>query len=166
MSLAVALGQAEEIRALLKAEVERARSQRKLIRTLDAAGMLSYAQARGAANTRLAALEAALAESLRAAAQGRPTLALADLRGLPGREARPLADALAEVRALACALHELDALNRFLAERALTCVRGYLDAVSPPVAAYDRYGGRGVRTSVRAADAGGLPSLSTASRLA
>jgi hypothetical protein len=92
-------------------------------------------------------------------------LGLSDLRALPAREGRPLAEALAEVRALASALHELDALNRLLSERALLCVRGYLDAVAPPVSAYDRYGGRAGR---QASDGRGPtgPTLTTASRMA
>jgi hypothetical protein len=161
MSLSAALASVEQISSALQAEIARARSQRMLIRGLDAGGLLAYAQARGAANTRLGELEAALATALRAGAHalGRTTLGLDDLRALPQPEARALADGLTEVRALAAALHELDGMNRLLAERALACVRGYLDAVVPRVSAYDRKG-------ARSGEAAGGRSLSTASRMA
>jgi flagellar hook-associated protein 1 FlgK len=159
MSLPAALTFVEEIRAALQAEITRARAQRTLIRGLDAAGLLAYAQARGAANARLGELQAGLGHALGAAAAtlGRKTLGLDDLRALP--QGRALAEGLGEVRALASALHELDGLNRVLAERALSCVRGYLDAVVPRVSAYDRKGARSGDTSAGR-------GLSTASRMA
>ena len=47
---------------------------------------------------------------------------------------------LAEVRALAKTLSELDALNRMLSQRALSYVRAHLAVLSPKPAAYDRRG--------------------------
>jgi hypothetical protein len=53
-----------------------------------------------------------------------------------------LAHILAEVRALAGALQEIDRLNLALAGRALACVRGYVEALQPKPRAYDRRGTR------------------------
>jgi hypothetical protein len=160
MSLSAALASVDQIRSALKDEVARARSQRMLIRGLDAGGLLAYAQARAGANAQLGKLGAALATALLGAAHtlGRTTLGLDDLRALPAPEAHDLAEGLTEVRALAAALHELDGMNRLLAERALACVRGYLDAVVPRVSAYDRKGARSGESAAR--------GLSTASRMA
>jgi hypothetical protein len=144
----------EQMRAALEGAVARARAQRLLIRKLDSAGLLRDAELRAAFNTRLAELEAALAVELKAGAAG-AALSLQSLRALPGPEGRGIADGLAEVRALAGALAELDGLNRLLAERALACVRGYLDAVAPRTSAYDR---RGALT--------GATAVTTASRIA
>lgn len=55
--------------------------------------------------------------------------------------ASKVAQALSELRASAQALQEIDVLNQLLARRALACVRGYLSALAPQAAAYDRYGG-------------------------
>ncbi len=49
---------------------------------------------------------------------------------------------LGEIRALSGALRELDVFNRTLCERALACVRGYVNAVRPTPTAYDRRGAR------------------------
>jgi hypothetical protein len=53
-----------------------------------------------------------------------------------------LARVLADVRALAGALREIDGLNAALARRALATVRGYVDALSPEPRAYGRAGSR------------------------
>jgi hypothetical protein len=155
--LARAIGIVVEMRAALEAEVVRARKQRMLIRNLDADGLFKSAQARAGFNARLATLETDLAEELRhaALAAGLGTLTLESVRCLPPPAGAMLADGLGEVQALGSALHELDALNRILSERALACVRGYLDAVAPKSSAYDR---RGAATSG--------PALPTASRVA
>jgi hypothetical protein len=47
---------------------------------------------------------------------------------------------MAEVRSLASALREIDAVNLKLGGRALGRVRGYLAAVAPRTVAYDRRG--------------------------
>ena len=53
---------------------------------------------------------------------------------------------LAEVRALASALSELDSLNRMLGQRALTYVRAHLAVLTPKLSAYDRRGGSAAAT--------------------
>src|SRR4051812_44553036 len=134
------------MREALAAEVGRAREQRLLIRKLESDKLFERAQLRAAFNVALVQLENELGEVLGTAA-GRLGLsevnADASLPHSP-REARKLAENFAEVRALAAALQELDALNRQLAARALSCVRGYVNALVGPANAYDR---RGVSTS-------------------
>jgi hypothetical protein len=136
----------ERMREALAAEVARAREQRLLIRKLDSEKLFQRAQARAQFNVTLADLEAQLAHELTNAGQslGLREVSIDALRArIPG-EARKLADSFAQVRALAAALQELDALNRQLAARALSCVRGYVNALVGPANAYDR---RGVSTS-------------------
>src|SRR5438552_3397597 len=55
-------------------------------------------------------------------------------------EGKRMSGLLAEVRALAAALAELDELNRMLGQRALSYVRAHLAVLSPKPAAYDRRG--------------------------
>lgn len=144
-----AIGAAQDLKEELAGEVARAREERQLIRRLDAGGLFARAGARASFNGRVARLERDLSAAL-----SRPALALGleevTLERLsqkdPGGAGR-LARALAEIRALAGALSELDQLNRMLAGRALSCVRGYVDAITPPAAAYDR---RGLRASAPA----------------
>lgn len=145
----------ERMREALAAEVGRAREQRLLIRKLDADTLFQRAQARGAFNVTLAQLEGELGSELAAAGQklGLAEVSIDGLRARVPGEARKLADSFAQVRALAAALQELDALNRQLAARALSCVRGYVNALVGPANAYDR---RGLSTA--------RSTLSTASR--
>jgi hypothetical protein len=135
----------ERMREALAAEVARAREQRLLIRKLDSEKLFQRAQDRAQFNATLAQLEGQLATELADAGQrlGLREVSIEGLRTrIPG-EARRLADSFAQVRALAAALQELDALNRQLAARALSCVRGYVNALTGPANAYDR---RGVST--------------------
>jgi hypothetical protein len=136
----------EKMREALAAEVARAREQRLLIRKLDSEKLFQRAQARAQFNAALADLEAQLAHELSTVGQrlGLQEVSIEALRGRIPAEARKLADSFAQVRALAAALQELDALNRQLAARALSCVRGYVNALVGPANAYDR---RGVSTS-------------------
>src|SRR5688500_6278977 len=132
----------ERMREALAAEVARAREQRLLIRKLDSEKLFQRAQARAQFNATLADLEVQLAHELSTAGQalGLREVSIDALRArIPG-EARKLADSFAQVRALAAALQELDALNRQLAARALSCVRGYVNALVGPANAYDRRG--------------------------
>jgi hypothetical protein len=136
----------ERMRDALAAEVARAREQRLLIRKLDSEKLFQRAQERAQFNVALAQLETQLATELADAGQrlGLREVSIEALRvRFPG-EARKLADSFAQVRALAAALSELDALNRQLAARALSCVRGYVNALVGPPNAYDR---RGMSTS-------------------
>ena len=134
------------LRDLLAAEVERARAERQLLRTLDAKALFERAAQRGAFLSDVARLEREMAAALggAAGALGLREITVASLRLRAPSEGEALARALGEVRALAGALHELDALNLALANRALACVRGYVNAVTPAPTAYDR---RGLRAS-------------------
>ncbi|BDG08011.1 flagellar export chaperone FlgN [Anaeromyxobacter paludicola] len=135
---------AEALRALLAAEIERARGERELMRSLDADGLFARAAARSAFNGEVGRIEGELARSLSlaAGALGAPEVTLERLRERAPAETERLSTTLGEIRALAEALGEIDALNRTLCERALTCVRGYVRAVRPAPAAYDRRGAR------------------------
>jgi hypothetical protein len=131
-----------QIRDALSAEVERARAERALIRAMDVEGLLRRATARGEwnalCNQRQAQLSAELAQAGRV--HGLSEVTLDRLRGVAPAATDRLAQAFAEVRALAAALAELDDLNRALGQRALSFVRAYLGALNPRPAAYDRRG--------------------------
>jgi hypothetical protein len=140
----------ERMREALAAEVGRAREQRLLIRKLDSEKLYQRAQARAEFNVTLGRLESELAAELATAGQalGLTEVSIDGLRArIPG-EARKLADSFGQVRALAAALQELDALNRQLAGRALSCVRGYVNALVGPANAYDRRGLSTVRSTL------------------
>jgi hypothetical protein len=132
----------ETLRAALEAEVGRARHERVLIRTFDVQGLLERATARGELNALVAALERDLAGHLAGAgrALGLEEVTLEALAARAPEPAARLAASLAEVRSCAAALAELDDLNRSLTQKALACVRGYLNAVMPVASAYDRRG--------------------------
>jgi hypothetical protein len=138
-----AIGLTEGIREALGVEIALARQERVLIREMDADGLNGRAAKRADFNQKTAQLMAALAETLRDA--GRELgLSGVTLEGLQGRapvEGGRLSAVLGEVRALAAALAELDALNRMLGQRALSYVRAHLAVLSPKPAAYDRRGG-------------------------
>jgi hypothetical protein len=136
----------ERMREALADEVGRAREQRLLIRKLESDKLFQRAQMRAAFNVALVQLENELAAELQTAAQslGLPEASIDAFRTRVPHEARKLADSFGQVRALAAALQELDALNRQLAARALSCVRGYVNALIGPANAYDR---RGVSTN-------------------
>jgi hypothetical protein len=132
----------DRLRATLEAELVQARDQRLLIRALDTQGLFERARQRSAFNVQLAQLERGLAEALAAAghALGLKQVTLVDLRKAAPEAAPHLDACMAQVRALASALREADALNRKLGERALGRVRGYLAAMAPGSVAYDRRG--------------------------
>ena len=142
MVLDEAVRAATELRAPLAAEVEEARGERTLFRTLDAQALLGRATARAAFNARLARLEGALRDALATAgtALGLPEVTTEALASREPRGALALSRTFAEIRSLAAAMGELDRLNQFLAQRALRVVRGYVDAIAPAPAAYDRRG--------------------------
>ncbi len=137
-----ALSTAAELRRTLEAEVERARHEREALRTLDSDRLFASAAARSAFNAEVARLESALAGSLAraAGALGLPEVTLPRLALRAPAAAAALAAALADIRSLASALAELDRLNLALAGRAAACVQGYLNALAPTPAAYDRRG--------------------------
>jgi hypothetical protein len=140
----------ERMREALAAEVGRAREQRLLIRKLESDKLFQRAQERAVFNVTLVDLETHLTQELAAAGRslGLPEVTIEGLRSRVPTEGRKLADSFAQVRALAAALQELDALNRQLAARALSCVRGYVNALIGPANAYDRRGVSTTRTSL------------------
>jgi hypothetical protein len=150
MDLEKTLETAGKLRDAIATEVARARDERHLLRTLDAAGLFARASQRGEFLAEVARLERELATSLAraSAALGLSEVTLERLRVRVPREGEALARVLSEVRALAGALREIDALNLKLAGRALACVRGYVQALQPTPLAYDRRGARATQSSL------------------
>jgi len=149
MVLGEAVGAAQELRDALAAEVEAARGERSLFRSLDSRALLGRASARADFQARVARLEERLRDALAAAAAALGVREVT-LAGLAEREpagAAALSRAFGEVRSLSAALAELDRLNQFLASRALRVVRGYVDALAPTPSAYDRRGLRAASSS-------------------
>ena len=144
MDLENALEKAGSLRDALAAEVENARGERQLLRRLDAGGLFARAAQRAEFVAEVARIERDLALSLSRAAGtlGLTEVTLERLRALAPREGEALSRILSDVRALAGALQEIDKLNLQLAGRALTCVRGYVEALRPRPRAYDRRGTR------------------------
>jgi len=132
----------DRLRTTLEVELVQARGQRVMVRTLDTQGLFERARQRGAFNVQLAQLERSLAEALEAAghALGLKQVTLVDLRLAVPEAAQRLDGLLDEVRSLAGALRETDALNQRLGDRALRRLRGHLSAVTPRTVAYDRRG--------------------------
>jgi hypothetical protein len=146
--LGEALSTAEALKLALEGEVDRARREREVLRTLDSDRLFASAAARAGFNAEVARLESRLASALAraAGALGLSEVTLERLRVKAPEGAARLAAILADVRALAGALAELDRLNLMLAGKALACVQGYLTAIAPAPSAYDR---RGLRPSAR-----------------
>ena len=144
MELETALAAARGLRDAMANEMVRARHERQLLRRLDGAGLLARAAERSGFLAEVDHLERTLAAALGQAASslGPGELTLDRLRASAPGVGPALADALSEVRAMAGALHELDALNRELARRALAVVRGHAEALRPTPSAYDRRGAR------------------------
>ena len=144
-----ALATAHELRRALELEVERARREREVLRTLDSDRLFASATARAGFNAEIGRLESALAGALTGAATrlGLTEVTLHRLSLKAPGEAAELARLLADIRSLAGALAELDRLNLLLAGRAMACVQGYLTALNPLPAAYDRRGARAVPLS-------------------
>lgn len=133
----------EAIRDALASEIATAREERVLIRNVDVDGLNYRAAKRAEFNHRTATLQQTLAADLAAVSL---ELGLSDvtLDGLIERApsfGERMSALLAEVRALASALSELDNLNRMLGQRALSYVRAHLAVLCPKPAAYDRRGG-------------------------
>ena len=150
MSLETAVGAAERLRQSLAREVEAARGERVLLRRLDSDGLFTRAAERAHFLSHTAGLERELAAALSSAAGelGLSRVTMAALERASPRLGAQLGDLLAQIRALAGALRELDQLNAALAQRALSCVRGYVEALSPTPRAYDRSGGRSDATTL------------------
>lgn len=133
-----------ELRRVLETEVERSRAEREALKSLNSDRIFAGAAARASFNAEVAELEAELAGALSRAAGtlGAPEVTLARLAERAPRETAALSRVLADVRALAGALAELDRLNLLLAGRAMACVQAYLTALQPTPTAYDRRGAR------------------------
>ena len=142
MSLATAVDAADRLRDALAAEVEGARGERRLLRSLDGDALFARAAERARFLAEAARLEKEMAAALARAAGmlGVPEVTLARLEQVAPGEAGRLAGVLADIRALSGALREIDGLNAALARRALSCVRGYVDALAPSSRAYERGG--------------------------
>jgi len=132
----------DSIRKALEAEVERARQERALIRTMDVDGLVRRATLRASFNEQVGRLQQDLASALSGAgaALGLKEVTVAALRAVLPQPAAQLDDGLAAIRSLAAALAELDELNRILGQRALSYVRAYLGALNPTPTAYTRRG--------------------------
>jgi hypothetical protein len=132
----------DHLRAMLEAELLQARGQRLLIRALDTQGLFERARQRSVFNAQLAQLERTLAEALEAAGRafGLEQVTLIDLRTAAPEASQRLDVRMTDVRALASALREIDAVNLKLGGRALCRVRSYLAALAPRIVAYDRRG--------------------------
>jgi hypothetical protein len=142
MDLHRATALAKDLRDLLAAEVERARGERQLLRTLDADALFRRVSLRKEFNLEAHRLQREIASAIEAAAMRlrlrEPSIeAIAAAVPGPGAELRSVVD---DVKGLAAALAELDELNCYLATRTLFCVRGYVSAMVPQSIAYDRQG--------------------------
>ena len=146
-ALAIAL----ELRRVLELEVERARREREVLRTLDSDRLFASAAARAGFNAEVAGLESTLAGALAraAGAMGLSEVTLQRLAVKAPKGAAQLSETLADIRSLAGALAELDRLNLMLAGKALACVQGYLTALDPAPSAYDRRGARAVTAATK-----------------
>jgi hypothetical protein len=133
-----------QLRDAIAAEIEGARRERQLLKSLDSNALFGRAAQRASFLADAARLERALAAALASvtAPLGLPEVTIERLRSRADPRCTALGDALSEVRALASALQEIDKLNLDLARRALVVVRGYVEALQPTPRAYDRYGGR------------------------
>jgi hypothetical protein len=132
----------DSIRRALEAEVERARQERALIRTMDVDGLVHRAALRATFNDQVGRMQRDLGSALAAAGAelGLREVTVAELRMHRPQLADRLTDGLADIRSLAAALAELDDLNRLLGQRALSYVRAYLGALNPTPSAYTRRG--------------------------
>lgn len=139
-----ALETARRLRDALATEIESARGERRMLRTLDASALFARAAQRSAFVVEVRRLERTLATRMQdlAGSAGHQPGPMPDAAADPLGPATALSDAIAEIRALAAALAEIDRLNGVLARRALAVVRGYVDALQPAAGTYDRFGAR------------------------
>jgi len=149
--VATAVVCAEELVDELTAEVARARGERLLLKSLDGAKIEVRLAERRAFEERADALQRRLRSSIRSAAiaagispEGEDVAARL---AKTGDEAAHLAQRIDAVRALAAQLSEINSFNRMLAERALSCTRAFVRALSPRPSAYDRRGAEPIPSS-------------------
>ena len=132
-SLEQAIKTTERLRDDLLAEVERAREERTLIRQMDVQALNERAALRGRFNQSSVDLQQLLARQLKSAgdALGLTEITLDAIKVRAPRLGGRLSEVLAEVRALAAGLAELDALNRLLGQRTLSYIRAHLAVLEP-----------------------------------
>ncbi len=129
------------IRLALIDELLRAQNERQLLKTLDVEGLLARAAGRDAFGAELRRLETQLHDEVGTLSDSLGgTRTIASLSARLGRDGAILTTLLAEIRALAASLRELDALNASLAQRSLQVVRGYLQTLSPRAQQYTARG--------------------------
>jgi hypothetical protein len=136
--IAVALAIADELRL----EIDATRRDRIALRSLDANALFAIATRREGFDAKLVSLKLRLKDAL---AQAAAKLSVSSVTTEALVKASPtlgakLSDAFAQIRSLSQSLSELDALNKNLGERALSCVRAYLTQVAPRPTAYGRTG--------------------------
>ena len=137
-----AIATSQCLQEALDGEVTRAQTQRELIKNFDSQALLERAAIRGRFNNQIKLLQAQLAEALKAVADEykMPVVTIEALGQLMAEPTDRLAASLAEIRALAGTLKELDALNRHLASRANAMVKGYLGALTGASTTYNHRG--------------------------
>jgi hypothetical protein len=147
-SLERAIETTTQIRDALAAEIAVARDERVIIRNMDVDGLNARATKRAVFNQTTAGLMRTLAVQLKEVglAFGLAEITIDNLKQQAPALGELISTRLAEVRALAAALHELDNLNRLLGQRALSYIRAHLSILSPKPAAYDRRGANAAET--------------------
>lgn len=132
----------------LAAEIAVARDERVIIRNMDVDGLNRRATKRAVFNQTTAGLMRTLAVQLEEVelAFGLAEITIDNLKQRAPALGELLSTRLAEVRAYASSLHELDNLNRLLGQRALSYIRAHLSILSPKPAAYDRRGANAAET--------------------
>src|SRR5688500_16067399 len=125
-----AIATSQALAEVLQEQVAQARSQRDLIQNFASQALLDRAPERDSFNRIVNELQLELANHLRAvgAEFGLQTVTVDSLAQVASEPAGRLVSSLANIRAAASTLKELDALNRQLAQRANAMVRGYLAA--------------------------------------
>ena len=137
-----AIATSQALAEVLQEEVARARSQRELIQNFDSQALLDRATERESFNRIVNELQLELATHLRAvgAEFGLEAVTVDSLAQVASEPAGRLVSSLANIRAEASTLKELDTLNRQLAQRANAMVRGYLAALTGNSATYNQRG--------------------------
>jgi flagellar biosynthesis/type III secretory pathway chaperone len=142
MEVASAVACAEELEGELTQEIERARSERLVLRSLDGAKIEARISERRAFEERAESLQERLRAILPAVTAPGNARGDAVLERLAeaGADGARLAGKLASIRALAQELSKINERNRMLAERALSMTRAYVRVLAPRPSAYDRRG--------------------------
>jgi hypothetical protein len=137
-----AIATSQSLQKALDEEVARAQTQRELIIKFDSQALLERAAKRGRFNDQVKRLQSQLADALKGVSleYGMPVVTIETLGSLMAEPTDRLAASLAEIRALAGTLKELDALNRHLAARANAMVKGYLGALTGASTTYNHRG--------------------------